>query len=234
MIENSTEDFILSLKRGEEIVKITLKARTIINPSIDYYMIEDSNIGYIGITAFSKNLDSQMKKALNDLESKNMTSLIIDLRNNTGGYLDAASNVANIFLEKDKTIYSLDYKGNVTHYYDTTSEKKDYDIVVLINKNSASASEILAAALKESYGAKLVGETTFGKGRVQQTMNLDDGTMVKYTSARWLTPSGTCIDGVGILPDYPISNEEVLNDEGNIIDIIDKQLEEAITILKNN
>jgi len=89
----------------------------------------------------------------------------------------------------------------------------------------------MAAALKESYGADLVGETTFGKGKVQQTMKLDDGSMVKYTSAYWLTPNGTCIDEIGITPNYLVSNEEILDEEGRVTEIIDRQLEKAISIL---
>ncbi len=232
-IKESTGDFTLKLKRGDNEIEITLANKTIINPSIDYYMIENTKIGYLYISAFSKTLDQQVKKALTKLEQEGMTSLIIDLRDDTGGYLDAAHNVASMFIEKGKIIYSLDYKGNVTNYKDETEAQKNYDLVVLINGNSASASEILAAALKESYGAKLVGETSFGKGKVQQTMPLDDGSMIKYTSAKWLTPNGVCIDKVGLIPDYPISNEEVTDENGNVTEIIDRQLEKAVAILAN-
>ena len=128
-------------------------------------------------------------------------------------------------------LHSLDYQGDVSNYNDKTSEHKEYNIVVLINENTASAAEILAAALKESYGATIVGETSFGKGKVQQTMKLDDGSMVKYTSALWLTPNGTCIDGTGIKPDYAISNEEQKDENGTIIGISDLQLSKAIEIL---
>ena len=125
---------------------------------------------------------------------------------------------------------SINYQGKVTSYNDETREHKEYNIVVLINENTASAAEILAAALKDSYGATIVGETSFGKGKVQQTMPLDDGSMVKYTSALWLTPSGTCIDEVGINPDYYVKNEQV-TDEAGTTSIIDSQLNKAIEIL---
>ena len=180
---------------------------------------------------FSNTLATQVEKALNDLESNGMTSLIIDLRENTGGYLTAATDVASIFLEKGKRIYGLEYQNEVTNYNDETREHKEYNIVVLINENTASASEILASALKESYGATIVGETSFGKGKVQQTMQLDDGSMVKYTSAYWLTPNGTCIDGVGISPDYYVTNEQTTDENGNITGITDLQLNKAVEIL---
>ncbi len=232
LIKESNTSFTLKLNRNGEIVTSTLQIEKIISPSIDYYMVENTKIGYLYISTFSKTLETQVRKALSELENAGMTSLIIDLRDDTGGYLDAAQNVASIFLEKGKTIYSLNYKGNITKYSDKTSEKRVYKITLLLNKNSASASEILAAALKESYGATIVGETSFGKGKVQQTMELDSGSMVKYTSAYWLTPNGNCIDKLGITPDYPISNEKITDEEGNVTEIVDKQLEKAINLQK--
>ena len=231
LIKKNNGTFTLKLQRGEQVVTVSLKNETLIAPNIDYYMVENSSIGYLKIQTFSKTLATQVSSALNELENEGMTSLIIDLRDNTGGYLTAATDVASIFLEKGKRIYSLSDQSNVTNYNDETSESKNYKIVVLINENTASASEILAVALKESYGATIVGETSFGKGKVQQTMQLDDGSMVKYTSAYWLTPNGTCIDGVGISPDYYILNQEVTDENGEVT-IPDAQLNKAIEVLQ--
>ena len=231
LIKGSNDYFTLRLQRGTQTISVSLKNETLIAPNIDYYMVENTNIGYLSLQTFSNTLATQVKDALNELEKSGMKSLIIDLRNNTGGYLTAATDVANMFLEKGKRIYGLNYQNNITNFNDETSEHKEYEIVVLINENTASASEILAAALKESYGATLVGETSFGKGKVQQTMKLDDGSMVKYTSAYWLTPNGTCIDGIGINPDYYIVNEEVADEAGNIT-IPDAQLNKAIEVLQ--
>ena len=231
MIKNSTGNFTLQLKRGEQTITVTLKNETLIAPNTDYYMIENTNIGYLYMETFSNTLATQVTSALEEMEKNGMTSLIIDLRNNTGGYLNSASDVASIFLEKGKRIYSLEYQNEVNHYNDETREHKEYNIVVLINENTASAAEILAAALKESYGATIVGETSFGKGKVQQTMQLDDGSMVKYTSAYWLTPNGTCIDEIGINPDYYVTNEEIADENGTITGINDLQLQKAIEIL---
>lgn len=230
-IKKYNDYFTLKLQRGEDIVSVSLRNEKIISPSIDYYVIENTNIGYMSIATFSNTLDKQVSKALNNLENSGINSLIIDLRDDTGGYLDAATKVASMFIEKGKRIYSLSDKSEVIHYNDETDEHRTYKIVVLVNENSASASEILAAALRESYGATIIGETSFGKGKVQQTMKLDGGSMVKYTSAYWLTPKGTCIDGVGIVPDFLVSNETVTNEEGIVVDVIDKQLEKAINIL---
>lgn len=234
MIKNNKDYFILKLKRGEEIISVSVKNENIMSPNIEYKVLEDTKIGYMSIDAFSSTLDVQMEKALKKLEGEGIISLIIDLRNNTGGYLDIASRITSMFVKKGEKIYSLNEKNQVKHYFDETDEHREYPIVILTNNNTASASEIMAAALKESYGAILVGETTFGKGKVQHTMKLEDGTMVKYTSAYWLTPNGTCIDEVGITPNYLVSNEEVLDDEENIKDIIDRQLEKAINLLSED
>ena len=231
LIKENNSTFTLKLQRGSQVVTVSLKNETLIAPNIDYYMVENTNIGYISIKTFSKTLATQVTNALNELENKGMTSLIIDLRDDTGGYLTAATDVASLFLKKGERIYSLSYQNNVNNYDDETNEYKDYKIVVLINENTASASEILAAALKQSYGATIVGETSFGKGKVQQTMQLDDGSMVKYTSAYWLTPDGACIDQVGITPDYYIVNEEVTDEAGNVTNP-DTQLNKAIEILQ--
>lgn len=231
MIKNNKDYFTLKLKRDEKIINVSIKNENIISPNIEYKILEDTKIGYMSIDAFSSTLDIQMQKALKKLEADGINSLIIDLRNNTGGYLDIASKTTSMFIKKGEKIYSLSEKNQVKNYFDETEEHREYPIIVLTNNNTASASEIMAAALKESYGAVLVGETTFGKGKVQQTMKLDDGSMVKYTSAYWLTPNGTCIDEIGITPNYFVSNEEVLDEEGKIIDIIDKQLEKAISLL---
>ncbi len=162
------------------------------------------NIGFIKLTVFSDTADTQFSNSLSKLEGQNISSLIVDLRDNTGGYLQVAKNIAEMFLAKGDVIYSLENKNSKETYKDETSEKRNYKITVLINKSSASASEILAAALRDSYGATLVGETSYGKGKVQEKSNLTDGTTIKYTTARWLTPSGECIDGIGLAPNHVV------------------------------
>lgn len=190
------------------------------------YEKNDKKIGYIYIEAFTEKVGEEFKKSLEDLEQQGITSLIIDVRENTGGYLKGATEIASLFLEKGKNIYSLEGKDGVTTYKDETDEKRDYPIILLINENTASASEVLAAALQDSYGAKLVGKISYGKGKVQQTKQLEDGSMVKYTSARWLTPEGECIDGFGLAPHY--EEDIVQNEDGTYTD---NQLNKAIELL---
>ena len=156
------------------------------------------------VSKFNQTVYDQFVDALEKLEKDNIDGLVIDLRDNTGGYLAAATKMAKLFLENGKVIYSLNEKNGSTVSKDDTDEARTYPVYVLVNGNTASASEILAAALRDSYGAKLVGSTTYGKGKVQKTSTLSDGTMYKYTSAKWLTPNGLCIDEVGLKPDIEI------------------------------
>ena len=220
----------LKVLREEEELTFWVQVETITSKDI-LYEVKDNNIGYLGITIFSKTLTEQVKDALNELESKGISGLIIDLRGNTGGYLDTAEGVASLFLEKGKLIYSLEDKDSKNDYFDQTSTKRNYPIVIILNGTSASASEILAAALKDSYGAVIVGEKSYGKGKVQQTYNLKDGSMAKYTSAKWLRPNGVCIDGVGISPDYPVELYVEYDEEGKIVSVKDTQLEKAIEVI---
>lgn len=215
-------------RNGEELT-FNVKIGTIEEPAIVYGM-QENNIGYIQISKFSRPLTSQMENALKELEANGMEKLIIDLRNNTGGYLDSAETTASLFLKKGKLIYSLEDKNSKEDYYDQTETSRDYPIVVLINNNSASSAEILATALKDSYGAVLVGQTSYGKGKVQQTYDMKDGSMAKFTSARWLRPTGDCIDKKGIKPDFEVAQTTQTNENGEEI-IIDTQLVKALEVI---
>ena len=227
---NKNDSVSLTVLRGEEILTFNVGIETIPISAINYKMLEN-NIGYLQMEMFSATLDEQVASALADLENQGMQKLIIDLRGNTGGYLESAEATSSLFLEKGKLIYSLLGKEATTLYFDATDEHTNYRIVILINGQSASAAEILAAALKDSYGAILVGEKSFGKGKVQQTYNLSDGSMAKYTSAKWLRPNGSCIDGVGLIPDYIANMTYTYDDTGVINGQIDSQLNKAIEII---
>lgn len=223
----------ITVKRGSEEKTFDIETSNLYVPAITSEVIEGTSIGYIKLDTFSSTVSNQMDNALEELKNQGMTSLIIDLRYNAGGFLSAAEGVANLFLEKGKVIYSLtNKKGNIA-IKDTTKEKLDVPVVVIINSSSASAAEILACALKDSYGATLVGTKSYGKGKVQQTYQLKDGSMAKYTSAKWDRPNGENIDGVGITPDYVIELDVTTDQAGNITGVKDTQLEKAKELLVN-
>lgn len=230
LIKESKNSVDITVLRGEEVLTFNVGIATIPISAVNYKMLEN-NIGYLQIEIFSAPLDEQVANALKDLNNQGMQKLILDLRNNTGGYLESAEKTASLFLEKGKLIYSLESKDSTSKYYDKTEEHTNYPIVILINGQSASASEILASALKDSYGATLVGEKSYGKGKVQQTYNLSDGSMAKYTSAKWLRPNGSCIDGVGLIPDYNANMTYTYDETGVINGTIDSQLSKAIEVI---
>ena len=221
----SSDEVKLVVNRDGNDLDFTLNTTKLNNPSVDDKIIDGDNgnkIGYLKISKFNETAYEQFYEKLNKIEVDGINSLIIDLRDNTGGYLSAATKISEMFLQKGKVIYSLNEQSSTKTTYDETDDERNYKVYILVNGNSASASEILAAALKDSYGAKLVGTTTYGKGKVQKTSKLSDGTMYKYTSAKWLTPSGECIDGVGLKPDIEISNgNELLKDL-----VLEKAIEE--------
>ena len=211
----------IGVLRGKESLKFEVVREDIVVNTVKTKEVDD--LGYIKITTFTENTTKQFEKALNEFKEKR--GLIIDLRDNTGGYLTSAKDITSLFLEKGKLLYSLQNKDEIKEVKDDTKEYRDYPIVVLVNSSTASAAEILASSLKDSYGATIVGNITFGKGKVQNLMYYGD-TMVKYTSAKWLRPNGECVDGIGIEPDY-IENIAVKN---NII--YDNQLDKAISLLE--
>ncbi len=232
LIKASDKKAKITVLRGEEEKDFEIAIETLNNSEIGWALIDDTTIGYISIPIFSRGLSNYVASAIDSLKEQGCDRLIIDLRDDTGGYLDEAHNVASIFLEKGKVIYSLEDKKGKTNYYDETNEKLDIPVVILINENSASASEILAAALKDNYGAILIGTKSYGKGKVQQTYTLQNGTMAKYTSAKWYRPNGTCIDGVGLIPDYIVKMETTYDENGNVTGIKDAQYEKALEVIK--
>ncbi len=231
-IKNSGKSkIVLTVKRDSEEKDISINLSKVEIPHVSGKVIEQDSkkIGYIKISLFASNSYKQFKNKLDELEKSNIDDLIIDVRDNSGGYLSSVTDICNLFLDKGKVIYQLeDSKGKVKKK-DATKEKRKYDIVVLINGGSASASEILASAIKESYGGDIVGTNSYGKGTVQQTKKLLDGSMIKYTTQKWLTPDGNSINEVGVTPTKVVElNEEYFN---NPTTENDNQLQEAINII---
>lgn len=224
---------VIKVLRGDEEKEFTLKREKISVPSVTSKVIKSNNknIGYIAIDIFSANTDKQFESELKKLEKKKIDSLIIDVRSNPGGHLLEVTNILDLFMKKNQVLYRVEKKNISKKIKDKTRASRTYPIVVLINNSSASASEILASSLKEVYGAKLVGEKSYGKGTVQSAYQLSDGTTLKYTTQKWLTSKGVWINEKGIKPDY----EEVLGEEyyNNPNDENDNQLQKAIEILSN-
>lgn len=232
MINENSEGADIAVARNGEILEFdNIKPETLNSPSITYNMVENG-IAYMKISVFSNTLSQQIKFAITELSKQNMSKLLIDLRDNTGGYLEQAYESAELFLEKGKVVYSLVDKSNkIKKVKDETEEKQNIPVIILVNGNTASAAEIFASSLKDSYGANIVGKTTFGKGKVQHTYSLDSGGLVKYTSSKWLRPNGQCIDNIGITPDYDIDNSVTQNEE-NVSTLIDNQYNKAMELLK--
>lgn len=223
----------LTVKRDDKELTFDIVRKEVAIPSVISAAFERNNkkIGYLRIRVFAKNTYEQFKEKLEHLEENKIDSLIIDVRNNSGGHLDVVRNIASLFLEKNKIVYQLDTKGIVENIYSTSKESRNYSIAVLINGASASASEILAAALEESYGADVVGSVSYGKGTVQSSHRLSSGATIKYTHQKWLTPKGNWVDGVGIEPTLRIElSDEYVN---NPCDENDNQLQRTIDLLSN-
>ena len=231
IVKEQKNKILLTYKRDEKQFKTTLKVENIELKSVASKIIEKENkkIGYIRITIFANNTYSQLKKHLNKLEKQNIDGLIIDLRDNSGGHLTAAEDILSEFLDKAHPIYQIKSKNNKTKYYSHGKETKKYKIALLVNENSASASEIVSSALKEQYGASIIGKKTYGKGTVQELQTLPNGEQYKLTTKSWLTSKGETIDKNGINPDYEVTlNEEYSK---NPSDKNDNQLQKALEII---
>ena len=205
----------LLVKRGEENLDITIVKDMVELPVVSGKVINhnDKKIGYISLSIFSSVASEQFNKELVKLEKEGISGLVIDVRGNSGGYLTTVTDIASYFLKKGDIIYKLEVNDKVTVRKDKTKESRDYPVAVLIDKNSASASEILASSIKESYNGYVVGTNSYGKGTVQQTLVLSDGSMIKYTIEKWLTPLGNWINEEGVIPtNYVELSSEYLND----------------------
>lgn len=226
MIKSTNGNVEIEVNRGGITKTLTLKVSTVSIKSVIKNKYDKT--GYLRIETFSNTTYKQFKENLETLEKDGIENLIVDVRNNGGGFLNSAVEIAELFVEKGKPIYGLQTKDKKEMYKDTTKEKRDYKVMVLINGGSASASEVLAAALKESYGATLLGTKSYGKGTVQDTSELESGGMIKYTTAYWLTPKGVTINEKGLTPDIEVTGSFK---DGMILEN-DVELQTAINNLK--
>lgn len=219
------------IREEKEEIEITVKRDRVEIPSVysETFERDGKKIGYLGITIFSSVTDTQFIDALLDLEDEEIEGLVIDVRSNSGGYLDVVSTILQKILKKGEVIYQLDNNGTKKKVAVTDKSYREYPIAVLINGSSASASEILAGAIKETYKGIIVGTTSYGKGSVQQTKTLSDGSMIKYTTQKWLTPNGNSIDGLGIEPTDIVELSEIYYQEPTYEN--DNQLSTAIDLI---
>ena len=225
LIEDSKEPIIISVLRGEETKEFKVEKRKLIVPALtsDIKMTQSGKkVGYLHLATFSSSLGLQVEEEIAKLENQNISNLIIDVRGNSGGYLKSATDILELLLKKNDLMFSLEYKNKTIDYKCEIGNNKDFNIVVLIDKSTASASEVLASALKDNGKAIIIGTSSYGKGKVQMTGELDDGSMYKYTSAKWLRPNGDCIDGVGVAPDIIVElDEKDLEKDTQLISAID-------------
>lgn len=212
----------------EETKEIAVTRANIVIPTLDY-QIRDDKIAVIELYSFNSNSNKLFYEAMLDILSKNSQGLVLDLRNNPGGFLEVAVDLASYFLPEETLVVSETSREDSLEFRSRGGGAlEDFPTVILINKGSASAAEILAGALRDQKKIPLIGETTFGKGTVQQLEELFDGSSLKLTVANWVLPSGKIIDQEGLEPDFviPLTEEDIKAEK-------DPQLEKAIEVLKS-
>lgn len=231
-IKSEAKDKVtMTIIRGEEEKVVTLSRDKIEIPVVNAKTFESNGkkIGYLQISIFSSVANKQFKENLEKLEKDGIDGLIIDVRNNNGGYLTTVTDITSSLLPKGKIIYQIQKDNKKIATKDKTSTKREYPIAVLVNGGSASASEILAGAIKESYKGYVVGTKTYGKGTVQQVKKLSDGSMIKYTVENWLTPDGNWINEKGIEPTDIVDMDSAYYENPN--DENDNQLQKALQLV---
>lgn len=215
-------DVVLTIMRDNANQDITITRDNIKLKTVGHKML-DNNIGYIQIVSFSEDTANEFNEAYNDLKNQGMKALVLDLRNNPGGLLTTCVEIAKKLVPKGEIVSIVDKQGN-KETYSSSLEAPEYPLVVLINKNSASASEILSGAIQDTKAGTIIGNTSYGKGSVQTILPMFEDDAVKLTIAKYYTPSGRSIDGTGITPDIEINLDENATS--------DTQLDKALEILK--
>lgn len=220
----------ITVQRNGSEHELDITVRKVDIENIHYYVMDDG-IGYIRIDTFAYDLSGTFFDALKDMESQGIKALLIDVRDNPGGVLDEVVKMTDLLLPECTITSVKDKNGNEDIYYSDEYEL-EVPMAILVNESSASASEIMAGALKDNGKGVLVGKKTFGKGVVQGMYELGDGSAVRVTIAQYFTPSGVCINGTGIEPDYDVELPEVLDESmpyGG-----DTQLAKAVEVLKKD
>ena len=202
----------ITVKRGDKLIDFDVTRQRIETDSVVYDVVEDHpDIGYINISSFIKGTDDDFKMAVKDLKSKGCTKFILDLRDNGGGLTDPCFEIADYLLPACK-IMSENTKDGTETVYNSKASSADLDMVILVNENTASSSEILTAALQDNKAGTVIGTQTYGKGVTQMMHKFSDGTAVKLTVTEYFRPSGETVNGIGIIPDIEAEGEEVLEE----------------------
>lgn len=222
----------IQILRGNETKEFEVERKNVRMNPIETNIYEN-NIGYIKISSFDEDCSTEFKKKYDELKNQNIQSLILDLRDNGGGIVNEALAIADMFTNKgDKLLITKDKSGEEIITYAKTEKEIDLPVIILINENTASASEILAGALKDNGVAKTVGTTTYGKGLIQELLKLEDESGLKLTTSEYYTPNKNTINKVGIVPDVEIELEDKYKNLISIPKDKDTQLNKAIELLK--
>ena len=241
--QESLDDFVQRV-RGKKGTKLTMvyirdgeqktveiTREQVVVPSVSHQMLTDK-IGYIRISQFSDGTQKEFEEALEDLKNQGMTSIVFDLRDNGGGMVDSVVAILDDILPKGTVVYTKNKEGKRTNYTSDDEKQLDMPMTVLVNENTASAAEIFTGAVMDFKKGTVIGTKTFGKGIVQTTLPLSDGSAVKLTTARYYTPSGVCIQGKGITPDIKLELDYT-GDSSSAYDWAkDNQVQKAIEVLK--
>lgn len=227
--EEGTDVELVIYRDGEEHT-VTCTRASITTPTVEYQMLS-GNIGYIQVSQFTEGTYDDFVEAYEDLESQGMKSVIFDMRNNGGGLLDSVVDILDYLLPGGTVVYTMDKAGNREDYTSEDSSYKSIPMTVLVNGNTASAAEIFTGAIRDFDYGTIIGTQTFGKGIVQSTIPLSDGSAVKLTTQTYYTPSGECIHGTGITPDEVLEYEFLGGEDDTYSVDLDNQIQKAIEVL---
>lgn len=225
-----TDVEVTFLRNGEEITFTLTRAQINVN-RVEAGMLADG-VGYIALYEFAGDCAAKFEEALNSLTQQGAKGIIIDLRDNPGGWVEDAKNIGDLFLDEGTLCY-LEYRDGTREYYKTTDGKTDVELVILVNENSASSSEILSGALKDRTDATIVGVQSYGKGIVQSVLPISsDGSGMQLTIAQYYTPNGNKVHKIGITPDVEIDLPEGDNGMYEFGDLADVQLAKALEVMQ--
>ncbi|SEA02604.1 carboxyl-terminal processing protease [Pseudobutyrivibrio sp. ACV-2] len=227
--EEGTEVTLVIARDGKEL-NIKCKRASIATPTVEYQMLA-GNVGYIEVSQFTDHTFDDFKAAYEDLEGQGMTSVVFDMRNNGGGLVDSVVEMLDYILPEGTVVYTMDKAGHREDFTSDAAHSKSIPSVVLVNGNTASAAEIFTGAVRDFKYGTIIGTQTFGKGIVQSTIPLSDGSAMKLTTQTYYTPSGECIHGTGIKPDVELEYQFLGGEDATYSVDLDNQIQKALEVL---